>query len=154
MADILEGDQVAKLLKNLVYEKKQVHVESVDLTVKAIRRIATTGSIDFGGSEFAPGEMVELAPKKLDPSDEYGWWFLVEGDFLVEYNEELSLPPHHLGILQAHERLIQSGVTHGIRFITESHEKLQTLLHVGQADVRIKQNARVSSLIVLRHEKD
>jgi len=39
MADILEGEQVAKLLHNLVYEKKQVHVRSVDLTVKSVSRI-------------------------------------------------------------------------------------------------------------------
>ena len=56
MADILSGEQVAKLVKNLIYEKTQVHAESVDLTVKSISRIATTGSIDFGGSEFVSGQ--------------------------------------------------------------------------------------------------
>ncbi len=151
MADILEGEQVAKLLRNLVYEKKQVHAESVDLTVKSISRIATTGSIDFGGSEFDPGERIELACSKPNPSDKYGWWFLSAGDFIVEYNEELALPPHHLGILEPHERLLECGVTHNVRFITDPGENLLSLIHVGQADVRIKQNARLSKLIVLLH---
>lgn len=152
MVDILEGDQVARLVRNLVYAKKQVHVESLDLTVSSIWRIATTGSVDFGGGEFATGERIELAPKKMNPADEYGWWYLAEGDYLSGYNEELMLPPHHLGILQPHERLIECGVTHGTRFITESDEKLLSLVHVGQADVRIKENARISKLIVMQHE--
>ncbi|UCD56351.1 MAG: hypothetical protein JSV16_11005 [Candidatus Hydrogenedentota bacterium] len=152
MTDILMGDQVAKLLRNLIHEKTQIQGESVDLTVRSISRVATTSSIDFGGSEFAPGEKVALVPKKLSPDDKYGWWLLAAGEFLVEYNEELSLPPHHLGIIQPHERLIESGVTHCTRFITEPGEKILSLIHVCQADVRIKENARISKLIVLRHE--
>jgi deoxycytidine triphosphate deaminase len=149
MTDILEGAQAAMLLSNMVYEKKQVHERSVDLTAKSISRVATTGSIDFGGSEYAPGEKVSLAPSKLDPSDEYGWWYLSAGEFLVEYNEKLSLPSDHLAILQPHERLIECGTTHGTRLITESEEKLFSLIHVCQADVHIKENARISKLIVM-----
>lgn len=153
MTDILEGEQIGKLLRNLVYEKTQIHSESVDLTVKTISRIATTSSIDFGGSEYLPGKRVMLAPRKIDPVDKYGWWSLAEGEFLVNYNEDLSLPPHHLGILQPHERLIEAGVTHGTRFITESGEKLISLVRVSQADVRIKENARISKLFVLQHKE-
>jgi len=153
MADILEGEQIGKLLRNLVYEKTQLHTESVDLTVKKISRIVTTSSIDFGGSEYVPGERVVLDPRKIDPADKYGWWFLAEGEFLVEYNETLSLPPHHLGIIQPHERLIEAGATHGTRFITESGEKLISLVRISQADVRIKENARISKLFVLQHEE-
>ena len=150
MADILEGRQTVGLLTNLIHEKKQARAKSVDLTIKSLSRVATTGCVDFGGSEYTPGEKVALAPRKMDPSDEYGWWHLAAGDFLVEYNEELSLPARHLGILQPHERLIECGATHGVRFITESGERLLALIHVCQADVRIKENARISNLIVLR----
>ena len=152
MADILEGVQTAELLRNLVHKTTQVHESSVDLTVKSISRIATTSSLDFGGSEFAPGERVALVPKKMKADDKYGWWLLAEGDFLIEYNEELSLPPHHLAIVQPHERLIESGATHGVRFFTEPNEQLLALIQVGKADMRIKENARVSKLIVLQHE--
>jgi deoxycytidine triphosphate deaminase len=153
MTDILAGEQAATLLSNLVYEKKQVHECSVDLTVQSISRVATTGSIDFGGSEYAPGEKVALAPEKMDASDKYGWWFLSAGEFLVEYSEKLSLPSDHIAILQPHERLIECGATHGTRLITESEEKLFSLLHVCQADVRIKENARVSKLIIVHRGK-
>ena len=150
MADILEGKQIVELLTNLVYEKKQARANSVDLTIKSLSRVATTGGVDFGGSEYSPGEKVALVPVKMDPSDEYGWWHLPTGDFLAEYNEELSLPARHLGIVQPHERLIECGATHGVRFITEPGERLLTLIHVCQADVRIKENARISNLIALR----
>jgi deoxycytidine triphosphate deaminase len=149
--DVLEGEQVARQLKNLISEKAQVHAESVDLTVKSIFRIATTGSIDFGGSEYVAGERVPLVPKKVNPGDKYGWWLLATGEFLVEFNEELALPPHHLGIVQPHERLIESGATHNTQFVTEPGQKLLALIHVCQADVRIKENARISKLIILRH---
>jgi deoxycytidine triphosphate deaminase len=151
MAEILEGEQAAKLLSNLVYEKKQVHERSVDLTVKSISRVATTGSLDFGGSEFAPGERIALIPRKMDPSSEYGWWHLAAGDFLVEYNEELSLSSNQFAILQPHERLMKCGTTHGTRVVTQPGHKLFSLVHVCQADVRIKENARISELIVMQH---
>ncbi len=149
--DVLEGEQVARQLKNLIHEKTQVHAESVDLTVKAIFRIATTGSIDFSGSEYTSGERIRLTPSKTNPSDKYGWWLLATGEFLVEYNEELELPPHHLAIIQPHPRLIQIGATHNTQLITEPEQKLTCLIHVCQADVRIKENARISKLIVLQH---
>lgn len=149
MAEILEGEQAAELLRNLVYEKKQVHGWSVDLTVKSISRVATTGSLDFGGSEFAPSERIALSPQKMDPSSEYGWWHLAAGDFLVEYNEELSLSANQFAILQPHERLMECGATHGTRLIIEPEEKLFSLLNVCEADVRIKENARISKLIVM-----
>ena len=152
MADILEGEHAAELLRNLIHRTSQVQESSVDLTVKSISRIATTSSLDFGGGEFVPGERVALVPKKMRPDDKYGWWLLAEGEFLIEYNEELSLPPHHLAIIQPHERLLESGATHGVRFITEPNEKLLTLIQVGKADIQIKENARVSKLIVLQHE--
>jgi deoxycytidine triphosphate deaminase len=149
--DVLEGEQVARLLQNLIHEKTQVHGESVDLTVRSIYRMATTGSIDFGGSEYSAGEKVLLTPKKIKPEDKYGWWLLAAGEYLVEYNEELALPPHHLAIVQPHERLIETGVTHNTLLIADPGQKLSTLIQVCQADVRIKQNARISKLLILLH---
>jgi len=150
MTDILSGKKATALLSNLVYEKKQVNRQSIDLTVKSVSRVATTGKIDFGGSEYAAGEKVALTPEKLDSSDEYGWWYLAAGEFLVEYNERLSLPSDHIAILQPHERLMECGATHDTRLITETGEKLFSMMHVCQADVRIKENARVSKLIIVR----
>ena len=139
------------MLENLVYEKTQVHSRSVDLTVKSISRITAAGSLDFGGSEFSPGERDVCVPKKIDPADKYGWWFLAAGDYLVEYNEKLLLPADHVAVIQPHERLMESGVTHGTRFITERGEKLVSLMQATQPDVRIKENARISKLIVLQY---
>jgi deoxycytidine triphosphate deaminase len=147
---ILEGNQTAKLLKNLVYEKKQIHSESVDLTVKSISRLCSTGSLDFGGSEFAPGERETIEPKKSDESEEYGWWALDEGDYFVEYNEDLFLQAEHFAIIQPHERIVEAGITHGMRLITEPDEKLISVIRVGRAGIRIKENARVSKLILLK----
>lgn len=148
--NIINGNQAARLLKNLVYEKKQVHSASVDLTVKSIARILSAGILDFGGSEFKPGESLVIDAQKSDPAEKYGWWFLDKGEYLLEYNEELSLPDRHIAIIQPHERIIEAGITHGVRFLTEPDEKLMSIIRVAQAGVRIKENARVSNLIVLK----
>jgi hypothetical protein len=150
--NILEGSQAAQLLKNLVYAKKQVHSLSVDITVKSISSFSSGGSLDFGGSEFVPGESAIIEPKKLDPSDAYAWWSLGQGLYLVEYNEGLSLPSGHVAVIQPLERLIESGITHGIRFIAESDEKPMSIIHVGPGGARIKENARISKLIVLGND--
>ena len=152
MAFILDGARVAEMVANLVYEKKQVRAKSLDLTVNSISEIGACGRLDFGGGEFLPGERVALDPVKPDPSDQYGWWHLSAGEFVMEYNEEFALPPGHVAILQAHERLIECGVSHAARIITEPAEGLQSLVRVCRAGVEIKQNARVSKLIVLRLE--
>jgi deoxycytidine triphosphate deaminase len=149
--DVLTGEQVARLLKHMVVPEVQVRAESVDLTVKSVSRVATTGAVDFAGIEFLPGERVALIPKPSRPTDKHGWWLLAAGEFLVEYNEELTLPPHHLAIIQAHGRLMETGVTHTTRFITETEQALFSIIHVCQADVRIQENARISELIVLQH---
>jgi len=147
--NILEGSQMAQFLANLVYEKKQVHSMSIDLTVKSIAKVSSGGSLDFGGSEFKPGDREIIEPQKSEPSEKYGWWSLDAGDYFVEYNEELSLPSGHIAIIQPHERIIESGITHGTRFMTESDEKLISLIHVGRSGVHIKENARISNLIVV-----
>ena len=148
--NILEGSRLAQFLANMVYEKKQVHSVSVDLTVKSVAEISSGGSLDFGGSEFKPCARENIEPKKSDSAEKYGWWPLDEGDYFVEYNEELSLPSGHIAIIQPHERIIESGITHGTRLVTESDERLFMLIHVGRGGVRIKENARISNLIVLK----
>ncbi len=152
MAHMLDGARVAEMVANLVYEKKQVHAKSLDLTVGSICEVASGGRLDFGGGEFEPGKRAALDPVKKESSDEYGWWRLPAGEFMAEYNEEFALPPGHMAILQPHERLVECGVSHAARFITEPDEKLFSLIHVGRAGVEIKQNARVSKLVVLRLE--
>jgi len=147
---ILEGSQILQLLANLVYVKKQVHSASVDLTVKSIANMSLGGSLDFGGSEFKPGDREVIEPEKSDPSEKYGWWSLDEGDYFVEYNEELSLPSGCIAIIQPHERIIESGTTHASRFVTESDDRLVSMIHVGRGGIHIKENARISNLIVMR----
>jgi deoxycytidine triphosphate deaminase len=150
MMDILDGAQVAKSLADLVYEKTQVHARSVDLTVKSISTIQSGGTLDFGGSEFAPAERAAITPEKLQPDDKYGWWSLDEGDYLLEYNEELALPTGHAAVVQPHERIIESGITHNTHLIVESDEKLLAIVRVSRAGVRIKENARISKLVMLK----
>jgi hypothetical protein len=148
---ILESGQILQFLTNLVYEKKQVHFTSVDLTVKSIAKVLVGGSLDFGGSEYKSAEREVIEPEKAGPSEKYGWWSLDEGDYFVEYNEELSLPSGCIAIIQPHERIIESGITHATRFLTESDDRpIISMIHVGRGRVHIKENARISNLIVAR----
>lgn len=148
MMDIVDGARAAKSLAAMVYEKTQVHASSVDLTVKSILTIQSGGALDFGGSEFVPAESAAVVPEKLEPDDKYGWWSLDEGDYVLEYNEELSLPAGHIAFVQPNQRIIQGGITHDTRLIAEPEEKLLAIIRVGRAGIRIKENARVSKLVM------
>src|SRR6056297_296004 len=77
---------------DLVYEPTQTDSRGLDLTVDSISRITEPGRVDFGGGELEPAETEPVATEKRDPEDDYGWWELAEGVYLIDYNEALSIP--------------------------------------------------------------
>lgn len=80
------ADRVAGLL----HEPTQVHEDRVDLSVAGVERVREPGEIDFGGGELTPAETVPLDPTKREPTDDYGWWELAHGTYLVAFNESVT----------------------------------------------------------------
>lgn len=145
---MLSADTLAQQLDGLVHLDTQRVPEGIDLTVHAVHRTTGAGQLDFGGGEFAPASQDPIAPTLDDPDDDYGWWILESGAYIVEYNEALTLTEGQRAQISPLERTLLAGAHHGTFRLTEGRESLKTLLVVGRMGCRLKENCRLSRLTV------
>lgn len=129
-------------LDGLVHEPSQTGDRGVDLTLASVHRATAPGEIDFGGDEYALPETTAIEPERRDESDDYGWWALDGGTYLVEYNEALDGTGTFQ--LQPHQRLVALGGTHPTVHVSELGRVPLTVPDRGLA---LKENARVSTLL-------
>jgi len=149
MAHFLSGEEIAALLSGTIHLPKQIEPSSVHLTAGKVFQPTSSGAVDFGGSEYSEAEREAIAPKKLAPEDKYGWWDLPQGTYILELNESLSLPEDTIGLLVPSRRITQSGASHPAQLLTGQCESIVVPLFVPSVGIRIKQNARVSQLLVI-----
>lgn len=112
----------------------------VDLTVQEIYTIQSPGRIDFGGGELEAADRTPHPQVWRDPDDDYQWWELSAGTYLIEYNESLT----SAALLQPRPELVERGGSHPTLRVTELP---RVPLTVGGAGLRLKANARVSTLM-------
>lgn len=145
-----KGADILEFISNIIHEKKQVEEYGVFLTIGKVFRFAGKAEIDFGGDEYKESEIQGIDPVKRKPEDKYGWWDLPGGEYLIVFNEELQdiLPSAKLVILQPSERITTNGVFHPTKVIEKKGE-IRVTLYVGKNGINIKENARISKLIVL-----
>lgn len=148
--ELLSGKDAAKRIVNLISERFQVHGVSVELTLKNLYAMGANGAVDFGGGEFVQAARAPVAPFRKHHEDKYQWWELARGVYTAEFNEQIHLAEDEIGFLEPHERLLRVGGTHPTIFLRGPHEQLEVLLQVGTPRVRVKQNARISRLLVFR----
>ena len=141
----MSADQVlADAVDNLVYEPVQVHDHGIDLTVSAIYEVASPGRLDFGGDELEDADLEPVATEQRNPDDEYGWWNLEGGQYVLQHNEfltDLEKPVY----LQPRNELLARGGSHPSMLVA-SHLPLIPL-SVTEGGLRVKENARVSTLV-------
>lgn len=137
MSDLLDG------VEGLVHEPTQVRDDGgIDLTVTEIYDVRTPGRVDFGGGELDSADLEPHPRVWRNRDDDYEWWHLGAGTYLVEYNESLA----ETAFLQPRLELVERGATHP----TLRLDQLPTLpLTVGGAGLRLKENARISTLLPL-----
>ena len=146
----LEGDDVRRFLEGIISPKKQQHHYETDLTVGKVFEISSGGAVDFGGSEERVAERRELQAKKKSSDDDYGWWNLPQGSYVVEFNERPVLRENHIGFIQPHERLVRAGATHPSFYFRMARERLETVIVVGTGGINIKENARITKCLILQ----
>ena len=74
----------------LLHEETQVHDGGIDLTVSEVSVVDRAGRVDFGGGELEPARTRRHETQKRHPEDDYEWWHLEEGQYLIAYNESLT----------------------------------------------------------------
>ncbi|RQG90089.1 dCTP deaminase [Natrarchaeobius halalkaliphilus] len=135
---------LVECIDNLVYEPTQVHEHGIDLTVSAIYEVAAPGRIDFGGDELEDADLEPVPTSLRSPDDEFGWWELEGGQYVVQHNEFLTDAERTLQ-LQPRNELLARGVSHPSMLVA-SHLPLVPISVAG-GGVKIKENARISTLV-------
>jgi hypothetical protein len=151
--EIVSGENVFNdLLENTLHADTQVEAESVSLTAGAISELTGPGELDFGGSEFQLADRHGVEPIKRSDEDDYGWWSLAEGQYILEFNEQIGLESGHYALLQPHDHLYWNGVSHPTLFLDadDTDMALSVPITVGHNGVEIKENARVSSVRIIK----
>jgi len=128
---------------DIVHELTQTGGRGVDLTVTEVYEVAEPGRVDFGGGELEPAGLEPHDRQYRNEDDDYEWWHLDAGQYLLEYNESLALPEDSVAAVQTRDAVRARGAFHP----TLRVESLDYVpLSVGGAGLRLKENARVSTL--------
>ena len=135
--------EYAQFLDGIVHEPTQSEGRGFDLTVGEVYDVSGAGQVDFGGGELTPAETTPHESETRDPDDDYEWWHLDAGQYLVEYNESLSETELSF-TLQTREDLLERGAFHPTLSVTSLG---RVPLSVGGDGLALKENARVSTLV-------
>lgn len=144
------GYDIATHVDGILHAETQVHERGVDLSVARVVRVTDAGRVDFGGGELEAAATEPVETEQRNQGDDYGWWNLAAGSYVVRYNETLTLPDGTRAWLQPRDELLFRGASHptlavGPRGGVDDLEGVP--LHVGGAGLRLKENARVSTLL-------
>lgn len=134
--------ELSDVVDGLLHPETQVDEHGIDLSVGAIHEVAAPGRVDFGGDELAEADLQPCELTRRNPDDEYQWWHLDAGQYVVQYNEFFvgSEPMH----LQPRYKVLARGASHPSLRV-DDHLPLVPL-SVGGAGIHVKENARISTL--------
>jgi hypothetical protein len=135
-------DSFTRFVDRIVHEETQAHDGGLDLTVTEVYEVESPGRVDFGGGELEPAESAPHERTWRNEDDDYQWWHLNAGQYLVEYNESLSGDAR--ATVQTRRELLERGVFHPTLTVDELG---LVPLSVGGAGIRLKENARVSTVV-------
>jgi len=132
---------LADRLDGIVHEGTQIHDEGVDLTLAEVYTVDFPGRVDFGGGELEPADCSPHERVWRDEEDDYQWWHLEAGQYLIEHNESLS--GGEPVTVQTRAAVLARGAFHPTLTV-ESLDRIP--LAVPPAGIRFKENARVSTV--------
>lgn len=135
-------------IKPVISEKHQMLEGKTILTVGKIYSVSQS-EFDFGGSEYRASSLEEIPPERRNREDEYGWWNLGEGCYVMEFSEGVEIPDGKSAVLQPWAERFPASATHSVRFLKGKVDKLRTVLFVSESGIKIKENARFSELTEL-----
>ena len=128
----------------IVHEPTQTGGRGLNLTVTEVHEVTGPGRVDFGGDELEAAELTPHDRQYRDEDDDYQWWHLDAGQYLLEYNESLSLPGDTVAVVQTRDAVRARGAFHLTLWVSELDH---VPLSVGGAGLRLKENARVSTVV-------
>ncbi len=128
-------------VKDAVHRETQVHEQGFDLTVSEIHRVSEPGKVDFGGGELEDAEVEAVDTRYRDADDDYGWWNLEGGRYLMTYNEEFEVEEPVR--LESRRELLERGGSHPSVEVVSPPRMPLTVVDGG---LSMKENARVTTM--------
>jgi hypothetical protein len=138
----MSGEKLTEYVEGIVHEDTQVGERGLDLTVAEIHEIEQPGRVDFGGGELEAATTAPHESQKRNTDDDYEWWDLDAGQYLVEFNEQVQADEPL--VLQTREEIRDRGAFHPTLFVREI-ERIP--LSVPTGGLKLKENARISTLL-------
>ncbi|WP_435181943.1 dCTP deaminase [Halorussus sp. AFM4] len=138
----MRPSQLTTLVDGLLHEETQVTDRGLDLTANEVLRVETPGRVDFGGDELDDPNVSAHEKVWRNEDDDYQWWHLSAGQYLVEYNE--SIAADRPLRVQTREAVRRMGAFHPTLEVTDLG---RIPLSVAPGGIRIKENARVSTVL-------
>jgi hypothetical protein len=138
----MSGEELANALADVVHEETQVGDRGVDLTLAEVYDVDFPGRVDFGGGELEDADCSAHERVWRNEDDDYQWWHLEEGQYLIEHNERLVRDGPF--VLQTRDAVLARGAFHPTVFVDDLG---RLPLSVHPAGLRLKENARVSPLL-------
>ena len=86
--------------------------------------------------------------KGQDVEDDYGWWTLNQGIYLVRFNEKLDIQKNKIAIIAPHTHTVQAGIIINTQLIARNNldsGEITTTFQVPETGTAIKENARFAS---------
>lgn len=138
----MSGEELTEYVEGIVHEETQVTEHGLDLTVEEIYAVEEPGRVDFGGGELEDATTTPHESVKRNEDDDYEWWNLDGGQYLVSFNERVSADEPL--VLQTRAEVRDRGAFHPTLFIREI---ARIPLSVPTGGIRLKENARISTLL-------
>lgn len=133
-------------LEGIVHEPTQTEGPGLDLTLADVYEIEDPGRVDFGGGELEAAGRTSVSTTVRNPDDDYEWYYLPAGQYLLAFNERFAEPGGDAYWLQTRAVLREAGAFHPSLRVRELNP---VPFSVGGAGIRLKENARVSTLYPL-----
>jgi hypothetical protein len=149
MIGLIDAAHLVSLAEGLISAKKQQGPFTLDLTVRHVSVVESGGALDFGGSELREASTSALVPEKKAREEEFGWWNLGPGTYLVTFNETLTRAKPGVILIFPHKRLLAAAGWHPSVVLEKLDHEVRVPLQVGTHGLALKQNARVSRAIML-----
>lgn len=81
-----DGTTITDRVDGLLHEETQIHDGGLDVTAADVLSVDQPGRVDFGGSELESAQLRSVETTYRQPDDDYAWWELDAGQYLVAYN--------------------------------------------------------------------
>lgn len=138
----MRPSELTTIVDGLLHEETQVTDRGLDLTVDEIYEIEDPGRVDFGGGELEDASLTAHDKQWRNEDDDYQWWHLDGGQYLIEYNESFSTDQSLL--VQTRTAVRERGAFHPTLWVTELD---RVPLSVSSGGIRLKENARISTVL-------